>query len=292
MSVRKNIGFGLKMAKESRREIDRRVSEVLERVGLEGLGDRMPTELSGGQQQRVAVARALVNRPSVLLLDEPLGALDLKLRKRLQDELAEIHRSVRTTFVYVTHDQEEAMVLGTRIAVMNQGRLEQVGTPEEIYKRPRSRFVADFIGQANFLPVAFDGVQARTAGGVPVAVSSESFTTRGEATLVLRPEDVVLSDTAGDGPSLPARVLHYAFLGTHTRVVLSVAGVDDPFVVSVGGNAESLMRPESGMEVFLSWSPTAAVVVDEQPTAGLVQAEEEGDGIGIQPHFSRRVSQA
>src|SRR5205814_5703411 len=125
----------------------------LRRVGREAFGDRLPGQRSGGQQQRVAVARALVNRPAVLLLDEPLGALDLKLRKRLQIELAEIHRDVGTTFVYVTHDQEEAMSMATRIAVMNEGRIEQVGTPHEIYHRPKSAFVADFIGESNFIDV-------------------------------------------------------------------------------------------------------------------------------------------
>ena len=153
LSVRDNVGFGLKMARVSRREAGPRIEEALPLVGLEEHADRFPAQLSGGQQQRVAVARALVNRPAVLLLDEPLGALDLKLRKRLQIELAQIHREVGTTFVFVTHDQEEAMAMADRIAVMNEGRIEQIGTPEEIYRRPASRFVADFIGESNFLEV-------------------------------------------------------------------------------------------------------------------------------------------
>ena len=133
MTVRDNVGFGLKMARVPRRESSGRIDEALALVGLEEFGDRLPGQLSGGQQQRVAVARALVNRPAVLLLDEPLGALDLKLRQRLQVELAQIHRDVGTTFVYVTHDQEEAMSMATRIAVMNEGRVQQIGTPSEIY---------------------------------------------------------------------------------------------------------------------------------------------------------------
>ena len=148
-------------------------TEALALVGLEKFGDRLPGQLSGGQQQRVAVARALVNRPAVLLLDEPLGALDLKLRKRLQVELSQIHRDVGTTFVYVTHDQEEAMSMATRIAVMNEGRVEQIGAPSEIYYRPNSRFVADFIGESNFLEVdtrgSANGV-VHLADGRPVAV--------------------------------------------------------------------------------------------------------------------------
>ena len=145
------------MARVDRRERGGRVAEALALVGLERARRSPAGELSGGQQQRVAVARALVNRPAVLLLDEPLGALDLKLRKRLQLELAQIHREVGTVFVYVTHDQEEALALADRIAVMRDGRIEQVGTPREIYRRPRSRFVADFIGESNFISLA-DGV--------------------------------------------------------------------------------------------------------------------------------------
>src|SRR5262249_48627327 len=151
--VRENVGFGLKMARVPKSESAGRIDEALRLVGLEAFGDRLPAQLSGGQQQRVAVARALVNRPAVLLLDEPLGALDLKLRKRLQIELSQIHRDVGTTFVYVTHDQEEAMSMATRIAVLDNGRIEQVGTPSEIYYRPTSRFVADFIGDSNFMEV-------------------------------------------------------------------------------------------------------------------------------------------
>ena len=154
MTVGANVGFGLRMAGVARDEARRRVRAAIEMVGLEELETRLPLELSGGQQQRVAVARALVNRPAVLLLDEPLGALDLKLRKRLQVELAQIHREVGTVFVYVTHDQEEALALSDRIAVMREGLIEQIGTPEEIYRRPRSRFVAEFIGESNFLPRA------------------------------------------------------------------------------------------------------------------------------------------
>src|SRR5438128_7202832 len=146
MTVRENVGFGLKMAHVPKGESEARIDEALGLVGLQDFGARLPTQLSGGQQQRVAVARALVNDPAVLLLDEPLGALDLKLRKRLQIELAQIHRDVGTTFVYVTHDQEEAMSMATRIAVMNEGRIEQVGTPHEIYHRPKSALVADCIG--------------------------------------------------------------------------------------------------------------------------------------------------
>src|SRR5438445_975994 len=186
MSVRDNVGFGLRMDRVRRAEASQRVNEALALVGLEDYGDRTPAQLSGGQQQRVAVARALVKRPAVLLLDEPLGALDLKLRQRLQVELTQIHREVGTTFVYVTHDQEEAMSMADRIAVMNHGRIEQLGTPFEIYRRPASRFVADFIGDANFLDVRVDGDVAVLADGTRVPCRRGDV--QGRAALMVRPE--------------------------------------------------------------------------------------------------------
>jgi spermidine/putrescine transport system ATP-binding protein len=151
MTVAENVGFGLKMKGRKRSEIETRMSEALELVRLSGYEQRRPRQLSGGQQQRVALARALINHPAVLLLDEPLGALDLKLRKEMQTELKRLQKSVGITFIYVTHDQEEALTMSDRIAVMNGGQVEQVGLPEEIYERPQSRFVADFIGETNFI---------------------------------------------------------------------------------------------------------------------------------------------
>src|SRR5690242_12714073 len=186
MSVRANVAFGLKMDRVKRQETARRVDEALALVGLEEFGDRTPAQLSGGQQQRVAVARALVKRPAVLLLDEPLGALDLKLRQRLQVELAQIHREVGTTFVYVTHDQEEAMSMADRIAVMNEGAIEQLGTSVEIYRRPASRFVADFIGEANFLTVTVESSTAVLSDGARVPCAGGRAD--GPATLMVRPE--------------------------------------------------------------------------------------------------------
>src|SRR5207244_6098344 len=183
MTVRDNVAFGLKMARVDKKEAAGRAAEALVLVGLEEFGDRLPGQLSGGQQQRVAVARALVRRPAVLLLDEPLGALDLKLRKRLQVELSQIHREVGTTFVYVTQGQEEAMSMADRIAVMNLGVIEQLGTPFEIYRRPTSRFVADFIGDANFFDVNVDGSVAVLSDGTRVPL--EGARTSGPATLMV-----------------------------------------------------------------------------------------------------------
>src|ERR671918_483806 len=157
LSVERNVAFGLERQRISKDEVRRRVGEELERVGLAGEAKRKPRQLSGGQQQRVALARALVNRPAVLLLDEPLGALDLKLRKQLQVELKRIQQEVGITFIYITHDQSEALTMSDRIAVMNQGHYEQIGDPEQLYERPRTRFVAAFLGVSNLLHGRADG---------------------------------------------------------------------------------------------------------------------------------------
>ena len=195
MNVFENVRFGLKM--------DRVPRDAVDRAGRGGAcgssGSRTSAtgcraQLSGGQQQRVAVARALVKRPAVLLLDEPLGALDLKLRQRLQIELAQIHRDVGTTFVYVTHDQEEAMSMADRIAVMNDGRIEQLGTPEEVYRRPASRFVADFIGDSNFFDATVTGDVAQLTDGSRVGCVGGRT---GPATLMVRPEAITLRRRPG-----------------------------------------------------------------------------------------------
>jgi ABC-type Fe3+/spermidine/putrescine transport system ATPase subunit len=237
MTVRDNVAFGLKMARVPGSEAGTRVAEALHLVGLDELGDRLPGQLSGGQQQRVAVARALVNRPAVLLLDEPLGALDLKLRKRLQVELAQIHREIGTTFVYVTHDQEEAMSMATRIAVMNEGWVEQVGVPSEIYHRPSSRFVADFIGESNFLAGSSNG-----------------------SVLMVRPESVRISTAPRDG--LKGRVVQTSFLGNQTRVAVTCDGVDTPVLASLFGREQAGDHDlKLDQEVTLWWEPDDAVLL-------------------------------
>src|SRR5437763_10811754 len=239
MSVRDNVAFGLKMARVPKSEAGSRVEEALHLVGLDEQGDRLPGQLSGGQQQRVAVARALVNRPAVLLLDEPLGALDLKLRKRLQVELSQIHREVGTTFVFVTHDQEEAMAMADRIAVMNEGRIEQIGTPEEIYRRPASRFVADFIGESNFLEVQRDGqnkVVAKDGSQVPCRAPQGDWQ---RATLMIRPEDVQVLAGNGHREGLTGRVVRSAFLGSFTRVAVQCDTADAQIMAALQGGAAS-----------------------------------------------------
>jgi spermidine/putrescine transport system ATP-binding protein len=262
MTVRDNVGFGLKMAGTAKRDAGTRIEEALGLVGLDTFADRLPAQLSGGQQQRVAVARALVNRPAVLLLDEPLGALDLKLRKRLQIELAQIHRDVGTTFVYVTHDQEEAMSMATRIAVMNEGRIEQVGTPHEIYHQPKSAFVADFIGESNFIEVEVGaGGKAALENGAEVPASGPGV--HGRATLMVRPESIQVQRLAdSNGTGLRGRIAQTSFLGSHTRVAVKCDGVTAPVTAALFGNegaAASELLPET--EVVLIWDPADVVLL-------------------------------
>ncbi|CUS03964.2 Spermidine/putrescine import ATP-binding protein PotA [Candidatus Promineifilum breve] len=201
MSVAANVAFGLEMSRVPTAEIRRRVAEALELVRLPQMAERKPRQLSGGQQQRVALARALVNRPQVLLLDEPLGALDLKLRRAMQIELKHIQTEVGITFIYVTHDQEEAMTMSDRIGIMSEGVLQQVGSPHEVYEKPINRFVADFIGETNFLPAAVarleteeDYPMVTLQGGVRVLAANEGHDLRLEqpVTLTIRPERINL----------------------------------------------------------------------------------------------------
>jgi spermidine/putrescine ABC transporter ATP-binding subunit len=254
MNVRENVRFGLKMDKVAKAESTERVEHALALVGLEQFADRMPAQLSGGQQQRVAVARALVKRPAVLLLDEPLGALDLKLRQRLQIELTQIHRDVGTTFVYVTHDQEEAMSMADRIAVMSDGRLEQLGTPTEIYKRPASRFVADFIGDSNFFSATVDADVATLANGTRVPCLRGRS---GPATLMVRPESIRVEP----GGALQGTVLHTSFLGSYVRVAVETEAADAPVMLALEDTAAV---PVLGDRIGLSWTADNAIALEPE----------------------------
>ena len=225
MTIGRNVAFGLQMKKVPKDQIDVRVQEALRMVRLAQYGPRKPNQLSGGQQQRIALARALVNRPEVLLLDEPLGALDLKLRKEMQLELKTLQREVGITFVYVTHDQEEALTMSDRIAVMHQGKVLQVGTPTEIYERPQCRFVADFIGDTNFL----EGVVQEQEGeivtvlveeGLPVLAQTDQPLERGiKVSVAVRPEKIRLLPKPAEGPcnSFPGEIEQVVYVGTDTR---------------------------------------------------------------------------
>jgi ABC-type Fe3+/spermidine/putrescine transport system ATPase subunit len=233
MTVRGNVSYGLRVAKVSAEERDRRVNETLEFVGLGKLGDRWPNQLSGGQQQRVAVGRALVLRPEILLLDEPLSNLDAKLRVQLRYELRALQQQLRMTFVYVTHDQDEALSLSDWIAVMNAGKVEQAGTPWEIYYRPNTAFLADFVGAVNLVPGtvtdAREGKAVVRFGErtltVPIPPGA-SLAAGNEVKLCVRPEalGVAPRGAGGDGASLPGTVARKAFLGDLMRYWITVDG--------------------------------------------------------------------
>jgi len=225
LDVAGNVAFGLEMQGTPRSETDARVGEALDLVKMREFGARRPHQLSGGQQQRVALARAIVRKPKVLLLDEPLGALDLKLRRGMQIELKRLQRKLGTTFVYVTHDQEEALTMSDRIAVMDKGRVLQVGAPAEIYERPATRFVADFLGEANLLDAETTADGVRIAGTAVRVADARPAGAR--ATLSLRPERVALA-TSGDG--LPCVVEETIYAGGEMKYVVRLAD-GQPLVV-------------------------------------------------------------
>jgi spermidine/putrescine transport system ATP-binding protein len=276
-SVEKNVAFGLERQKVDRDEIRRRVGEELERVGLAAEAKRKPAQLSGGQQQRVALARALVNRPEVLLLDEPLGALDLKLRKQLQVELKRIQRDVGITFVYVTHDQEEALTMSDRIAVMNRGVVEQVADPETVYERPGTTFVAGFIGVSNLMPgevVSSNGAgtQMRLDAGPTVKALDAGGVSAGErAHAVVRPEKLELhqagASAEGERPSVEGQVESSLYLGTATQMVLKLGDGTRMTVLVPNADAEARRDlPAAGDPAKLSWSDENIHIVREGST--------------------------
>ncbi len=230
-TVAENIAFGLRFQKVDKAERARRVGEALELVRLEGYGGRKPHQLSGGQQQRVALARSLVLRPRVLLLDEPLGALDAKLRRTLQLELRQLHHDVGITFVYVTHDQEEALTMSDRLAVMRAGEIDQIGTPREVYDTPATAYVADFLGIANLLPGTVTEVGRVRIGGADTSADTRDVT--GSCTVLVRPERIRLV-AAGSG-ALRARVEQLVFAGPVTHVHLAVGDQSLQAVVSNDG---------------------------------------------------------
>ena len=283
MTVADNVGYGLKRQKVPKAEIGSRVEAELERVGLAERANQKPAQLSGGMQQRVALARALVNLPKVLLLDEPLGALDLKLRKGLQLELKGIQRDVGITFVYVTHDQEEALTMSDRIAVMNQGRVEQVDTPEEVYERPATTFVAGFIGVSNLMPGEVvsangGGPRVRLDAGVEIEAPTNGLGPGERCHAVVRPEKLRLDPrdaSAPDGwPSVEGMVESSIYLGTATQIVVKLAG-DVPMTVLVpnADEAERGQLPGGGVPVRLSWAPEHIHVVRESEAPAPEQSQ-------------------
>ncbi|MFG1707699.1 ABC transporter ATP-binding protein [Nonomuraea sp. M3C6] len=257
MSVWDNVAFGLKQRKTPQEEIRRRVGEMLEIVDLTGREKRRPREMSGGQQQRVALARALVNRPRALLLDEPLGALDLKLRQAMQIELKRIQREVGITFVYVTHDQNEALTMSDRIAVMNDGLVEQLAGPREIYERPATAFVAGFIGTSNLLAGAATGGELKIGGGRVLVPGYD-----GDVSVTVRPEKITIgTDEPGAGLSaVRGTVAEVVYLGTYNSYAVSLA--DGAEVTVFQQNAhDATATAERGDSVWLSWQAQHSYVI-------------------------------
>lgn len=276
MTIAENVGFGLRVAKRDRNSIQRLVAEALEMVHLPDIGTRCPGQLSGGQQQRVALARALVNEPEVLLLDEPLSALDLKLRQAMRFELGRLHSELGMTFVFVTHDQEEAITMSDRIAVMNAGKLEQLGTPADIYERPASRFVASFIGETNLIEATVvDGqrdvttIRLRSGDEIRCApVGGGSLSAGADVALAVRPQRLTL-EPAGSLDSATNAVLggdlrELLFLGDSTRAVVELTNGVELIAIrhnQAGEHPFGELRP--GDRVDLGWRHGSACVVSQ-----------------------------
>ncbi|MBU0726802.1 MAG: ABC transporter ATP-binding protein [Alphaproteobacteria bacterium] len=269
LTVRDNIAYGLRKDGLPRADLDRKVDAALEMIKLSGYGARRSTELSGGQRQRVALARALIKRPKVLLLDEPLGALDKKLRETMQLELRQIQDEIGITFVFVTHDQEEALTMSCRVAVMAQGRVMQVATPRELYETPNSRAVASFIGTMNFFEATTKGIEgerllldAQGLGGIAAPVPG--WQVNGKAVVAIRPEKLQLSldRPQGEVSAAQGTILNSTYLGDRSHFHVRLDGVEAPIAVSAQ-NVERSMRDDldDGTPVWLSWRDTAMVVL-------------------------------
>jgi spermidine/putrescine transport system ATP-binding protein len=283
LTIYENVAFGLRRKKVSDGDVKKRVTEMLELVELPGYERRKPGQISGGQAQRVALARALVNKPAVLLLDEPLGALDLKLRKQMQVELKRIQQEVGITFIYVTHDQEEAMTMSDRIAVMNKGKYEQLGDPEALYERPKTLFVAGFLGVSNLLPATRDGASDgyagfRLADGTAVRVPAALLEGRDAAiALGVRPEKIRMIEPAKDVPGglnrVAGTVTHASYLGVSTQYIVTLP--DGHRVTVFEQNVERATKSElwnAGEQVLLAWAPEHCFVVDD-PTGNAAEVQ-------------------
>jgi len=293
MTVGENVAFGPRIKKWSRDETRERVAEAIRTVRLDGFEDRRPGQLSGGQQQRVALARALVNRPAALLLDEPLGALDLKLRKEMQLELKDLQQGTGTTFVYVTHDQEEAMTMSDRIAVMNGGVVEQLATPKELYQRPASAFVAGFIGTSNLIELRVD----RRDGGLLtmdlgdgqriLAVDDEPGAGAGSraverATITVRPEWIKLStgDVASRASHVGGTVVEVVYLGSVTQLIVLLP-TGERLTVHRLNDEVGAEEPRPGQQVMLHWAAEHSYIVGSEAGAAEIAANVETPIAGV-----------
>ena len=276
LNVRDNIAFGLRVKRRGQSEIEEKVKEALKLVKMEAFASRFPAQMSGGQQQRVALARALVNRPAVLLLDEPLGALDLKLRKQMQVELSNLHKNLGLTFIMVTHDQEEAMSLSDRIAVMHEGRIEQIGTPSEIYERPQTPFVADFIGDTNLfsgrvealdatsqLIVTQTGLKIEAYPSPPTQTTPNSDIQVGDAVVVsVRPEKISINPypVGGAVNCFEGRIINTMYLGTHLQYIVQLLS-GEQLTVQQSKTSEAIAEGET--TIYVCWKPTDCLALSQ-----------------------------
>jgi spermidine/putrescine transport system ATP-binding protein len=269
LSVGDNVGFGLRFQSVTKDEKRRKIAAALTLVRLQGFEKRKPHQLSGGQQQRVALARALVLEPKVLLLDEPLGALDAKLRRALQIELKTIQREVGITFLYVTHDQEEALTMSDRLAVMNDGRIEQLGTPRHVYEEPRTTFVADFLGVSNLMAARADGSGRVLVGRSQLVAGQGNTRASGDVRLTIRPERVGVEPPGVTGQNrLSALIERLVYLGSTTQILLTLPGGET--LQALVANAEGGLSFEQGSAVTVHLPPDALrVLADPEPAAAL-----------------------
>jgi spermidine/putrescine transport system ATP-binding protein len=272
MNVFDNIAFGLVMKKVPKELIKAKVNEAISLVQLNGYAQRRPDQLSGGQKQRVAIARAIVNSPKVLLLDEPLGALDLKLRKQMQVELKRLQKKLGITFIYVTHDQEEALTMSNRIVVMNNGVIEQIGNPDEIYEKPKSRFVADFIGETNIFNARVAAVengyaQLETEYG-PITVVNDGFTVDDKVYMTIRPERLKVTSSPDDQHfSIKGLFKERIYVGSEFKLIVVLkSGQEVTINEPVGKSSYSQFSPDQ--EVFITWEINHAVVVKDSQALG------------------------
>ena len=283
MNVFDNIAYGLRVKKVPKNEIKERVTEMLKLVQLEGFEKRRITQMSGGQKQRVAIARALINRPKVLLLDEPLGALDLKLRKQMQIELKRLQKKLKITFVYVTHDQEEALTMSDRIAIINKGRLEQIDTPINIYEHPKTRFVAGFIGESNLIDAVVMNVDSEgniklgTEVGNAIGSSEEyDFKLNDPVTISVRPENVLFSKTKVDGFSIKGVVKEHIYVGNLIKMIVVL---NDGSEIKINRFNEDDLADVDEM-IYLHWNTDKGVVL---PESNLVSTNSHADIKGGDP---------
>lgn len=266
MTVFENVAYPLRVRRIPEADVRRRVHDALERVGLRGFEGRKPKEMSGGQQQRVGIARCIVYSPAIIMMDEPLGALDKNLREQMQDEIKRLHTDLGTTFIYVTHDQEEALNMSDRICLMSVGEIAQLGTPDELYFAPQSRFVAEFIGESNLIPGRIvEAGRFAAAGGETFGVPARPSTAGREALLMIRPERLALclpdADAGSALNSVAGKVVGTSFIGGMTRVQVETSTGMDLTAKMISEHVSRRVQP--GMEVRLEWDPESSVLLDQ-----------------------------